>query len=106
MKAKSGVIFNASSQIIKALPIIDEIYKHFGFIAVITSCKDGRHMKGSKHHSERGNLSPSDAVDLRTRFFTIDQTKEVAFQLRSQLGKHYDVVVEIDHIHLEYDYKN
>ena len=51
-------------------------------------------MNGSLHYQGK-------AFDLRT-WHVIE---EVAKQLRTYLGKDYDVIVEKDHIHVEYDPK-
>ena len=69
------------------------------FPVYITSGTDGRHMVGSKHYS-------GEAIDVRSYNFPSRQGV-VAFaeKLRLRLGKDYDVVVEHDHIHLEYDPK-
>ena len=92
----SNVNFDLTSKMIEALPIIDQVYLHYGQIAVITSAKDGKHMDGSKHYE--GN-----AVDLRTSYFSKEVQIKVTGQLQSQLGDEYDVVLEGNHIHLEYD---
>jgi len=72
------------------------IWREQGERAVITSGLDGRHMLGSKHYT--GN-----AIDLRTRGLL---NKAMANEkLASALGSDYDVVLEDDHIHVEYDPK-
>ena len=99
MRVKNNSVnFDLTSEMIKALPIIDAVYLHYGKIAVITSAKDGKHMTNSKHYS--GN-----AVDLRTHYFDKETQLKVTGQLQSQLGQDYDVVLEGTHIHLEYDPK-
>lgn len=61
---------------------------------VVTSAKDGKHGDGSLHYQGR-------AVDLRTRDFT----DIWASKLRMALGKDWDVVIESDHVHCEFDQK-
>lgn len=63
---------------------------------VITSGTDGKHMEGSKHYT-------GDALDLRTRNLTKKQQVQVMNALRKRLGPDYDLVMESDHMHLEYD---
>jgi len=61
---------------------------------VITSTYEGAHSEGSLHYA---NL----AVDIRRkdkRMFTYNEIKKY-------LGEDYDVVLETDHIHIEYDPK-
>lgn len=62
----------------------------------ITSANDGVHMENSLHFS--GN-----AVDLRSRYFSEAGKRDIASNLQVILGEDYDVVVETDHIHVEYD---
>lgn len=61
---------------------------------VITSTYEGTHSAGSLHYA---NL----AVDIRRDQATIYSFKEI----KRCLGLDYDVVLEHDHIHIEYDPK-
>ena len=65
---------------------------------VITSALEGKHMVGSKHYVGQ-------AVDLRIH----DLDRPAAIKWRNKLalalGKDYDVVLEDDHLHIEYDCK-
>ncbi len=74
------------------LLIADKVYKEHGVDMTITSGKDGTHSNHSLHNS--GN-----AADLR--IWDID-VKAVAQGIRKSLNQHYDVVIEKDHIHMEY----
>lgn len=62
----------------------------------ITSGLEGKHGTNSLHYS--GN-----AIDLRTRNLTEDQIDDIASDLQSRLGNDYDVVIEPDHMHVEFD---
>lgn len=96
MKFKEGVIWtDIHPKIEQVLHGVDAVYQKFGVEAVITSGRDGKHMEGSLHYQGK-------AFDLRT-WHVIE---EVAKQLRTYLGKDYDVIVEKDHIHCEYDPKS
>ena len=64
----------------------------------ITSVFDGVHSVNSKHNS--GN-----AFDIRTRHLTADYVKSIADDIRKSLTKDYDIVIESNHIHIEYDPK-
>ena len=110
MDFKDGVDLDLSRAMVTALPLIEKAHKDAGIKrgAFITSAKDGKHMKGSKHHWEPDNDKPSDAVDLRTKDLTKQETEELSEALATRLNgpkqrKPYDVVVEVDHIHVEYD---
>jgi len=62
---------------------------------VITSTWEGTHLPWSMHYRRR-------ALDFR---LPEDHPHQRAIQLRKRLGKDYDVVMEHDHIHVEYDPK-
>ena len=99
MKLKAGVIIQGiRPELVFALNVADRIYKMFGEILVITSLDDGKHSKLSLHYSGA-------AADLRTRYFDEMEIGKVADMLRSDLGVDFDVVIESDHIHLEYQPK-
>ena len=75
------------------------VYNQYGLTATLTSANDGIHMEGSLHYK---NL----AWDFR--IWGIPDPKIAAAELHRCLNaKHqdYDVVVESDHIHVEYDPK-
>ena len=67
----------------------------------ITSAADGSHMSGSLHFVNR-------AYDIRINnivgFADFPKAAEVwAERIQASLGDDYDVVLEEDHIHVEYD---
>lgn len=66
---------------------------------VITSARDGQHMAGSLHYK-------GFAVDLRTKDLDPQHVTMIHTQLQQVLGAQYDVVLEADHIHVEFDPKN
>ena len=63
---------------------------------VVTSCTDGKHMKGSKHYSGY-------AIDIRTRHLSVCEINHLLAWFRSHHDNDFDMVVEKDHIHVEYD---
>lgn len=66
---------------------------------VITSVLDGKHMKFSKHY--RGL-----AIDVRINDKPIDEVHRFYYTLTYDSNlKDYDIVLEKDHIHIEYDPK-
>lgn len=75
------------------------IWQKYGLDPVITSCNDGNHMKGSLHYNNM-------AWDLR--IWGLPDVKAAALELDGLLNiRHhdYDVVVESDHLHVEFDPK-
>ncbi|WP_339779876.1 hypothetical protein [uncultured Marinobacter sp.] len=97
---KTGVsVHGATNEIILAIMVSQSVYESRGFDCVVTSLLDGKHSRSSLHYS--GN-----AIDLRTRHLPDDQTKnEIVDELRGGLTADYDVVLERDHIHVEYQPK-
>lgn len=65
---------------------------------IVTSVCDGAHSRGSLHYKGL-------AFDMRTRNMTVQKAREVKSELKDILGAEYDVVLETDHIHCEYDPK-
>lgn len=70
-----------------------------GKVITITSLLDGRHSIKSKHYT--GN-----AFDIRISKYTPFELKALVKALKIALGTNYDVILEKDHIHIEYDPKN
>ena len=65
---------------------------------LVTSGNDKVHMRGSKHYSD-------EALDFRTRDISDANILRWASAIRSRLGKDYQVVIENDHLHVEFDPK-
>jgi hypothetical protein len=94
---KPGVrVRGLSNEILLAIMIAESIYRETEGTMVITSLTDGQHKAGSLHHT-------GEAVDLR---LPLPVTRlQVISRLKTALGAEYDVVLESDHIHIEYDPK-
>lgn len=102
MKLKKGVNpFGMRPEIVLGLFVADPIWLNHGHELVVTSINDSRHSNASLHYA-------GCAADLRTRYFSGVEAEEVADELRDALGNSpdYDVVVESDHIHFEYQPKS
>lgn len=86
-------------QIWYAIGLADGIYRANGLRLVVTSLTDGEHMQNSLHYSGK-------AVDLRTRSVPHDLLRSVHGSLVTVLDPMgYDVILEQDHIHIEFDPK-
>lgn len=99
---KNGVevVIKPSVEIITAWTIADQVSKKLTSKPVtITSVLDGKHKEDSKHYD-------GDAFDMRTFIYTVKEINALAPALREALGPDYDVVLEADHIHIEFDPKN
>lgn len=103
MKFKDNVVIDngklkATGEILKAMNIADSLsLKIARKELVVTSVLDGKHKLKSKHYE--GN-----AFDMRVWIYTEDQLVRLIAELKDSLPG-YDVVYEIDHIHIEYDPK-
>lgn len=76
--------------------VVAEAYAEHGFQCVITSGTDGKHGVNSLHYKGL-------ALDFRTRHLPPGVAGKIAARCRERLGNDYDIVVEGDHIHGEYD---
>ena len=83
-------------EIRRILPTIDNIYqRQTDREAAVTSTYEGNHGLNSLHYC-------NDAIDLR---LPRKKLSEIVDELEMQIGGKYDVVVESDHLHIEYDPK-
>lgn len=98
LKSDNVELKDLAPQLALAVVVANEVYNGYDTELVITSANDSYHSSTSLHFS--GN-----AVDLRT--FTLPQGKaqEVRDQIASKLNVDFDVILEDDHIHLEYQPK-
>jgi hypothetical protein len=99
---KPGVdVKGVSTEVILGVVILSEVFWRHGIPTVMTSCRDGKHKDKSLHYI-------GDAVDIRlpSRFNT---TAGIDLKLlaegREALGEQYDLILESDHLHLEFDPK-
>mgnify|MGYP001568085421 CR=1 FL=1 len=76
--------------------VLEGQYEKAGYPLVITALTDGKHMEGSLHYKGQ-------AADLRTRDIATPVLNLIVKNAKEALGKDYDVVLEGDHVHLEYD---
>jgi len=100
MKFKSGVQLSLGIQPVTfdAIHQVAKIYERHGQELVVTSVLDGAHQRGSRHFLGL-------AFDARTRFFVPAEQLEVSEACKESLGPEYDVVLESNHLHIEYDPK-
>ena len=102
---KDGVRINGAhfnSEIVRILDVVRETAPMMERGAVwVTSANDSRHMDESLHYKNQ-------AFDIRIYNIIGDvhyEAKRWAARLQQALGSDYDVVYEIDHIHVEYQPK-
>jgi len=99
---KLGVdIRGISPECVLGILIAAQVYESRGVPFVVTSIKDSRHSKHSLHYVGR-------AFDCRlpSRYTATDGTNQAVHRdLAEALGPQFDVVLEADHIHVEFDPK-
>lgn len=91
-------ILGLRPEIVIGLTIANDVFREFGFDCIVTAGIDGSHSRGSIHYKGL-------AVDLRTRHIPAAEHPKVVAKLQERLGDEFDVVLEGDHIHLEWDPK-
>ena len=104
IEAKEGVdLTTLQPEARSAAATAQTVFAEFGLTAVVTSTGPGdrkktKSVKGTKHDIGQ-------ALDLRTRSIPKKMLAEVVAALKLALGDDYDVVLEKDHIHVEFDPK-
>lgn len=97
MILKRGVVLALGASMARALNDLDTVVlAETGFEMVITCASDGVHMAGSKHYT-------GEAIDIRTSNLDALQKVRLRNALAVVLGKWFDVVIEPDHLHIEFD---
>ena len=101
IKIKEGVsIIGLDSKLLLALIVSDQVYHDHGIEdCVLTSGTDSKHGEHSHHYKGL-------AIDLRTNNITnSNMIKPICEVIQKHLGSQYQVVYEVDHIHIEFDPK-
>ena len=97
MLIKAGVdISRLNREIRRALHAAETTCSEWNELFVITSTYEGNHSAGSLHYS-------NDAFDIASSKLT---EKAITDGIKSRLGPSYDVVLELNHVHIEYDPKD
>ena len=96
---KSGVTVHSASlkryQVINILSVADQVAPK-GYDLTVTSGCDGRHTTNSAHYTGK-------AFDLRTRDLEPNIAKKWCDRIRDALGSQYFVLLESDHIHIQFN---
>ena len=96
---KPGVrITGMRPEILLAAVAAERAYQEAGREFMITACVDGKHMAGSLHYSGA-------AIDVRTRDIQPADLQKIVARIKSALGEDFDVLLEADHLHIEFQPK-
>lgn len=96
MRIKSGVrLLGLRPEVVLALQVADTILALSGADLVVTSAIDGTHTRASLHYT-------GCAVDLRRPAI---RAAEIVQELKEALGADFDVILETDHVHCEFQPK-
>jgi len=99
IKIKHGVkILGVKPEAVLAVTICDGVMTKYGVECVLTSVTDSKHGRGSFHYL-------GFAFDLRSRDLTSNERNQVLLDLKDALGPEFDVVLESDHFHIEWNPK-
>ena len=105
VRLKIGVTITVNAQLDRIMRMAEVVYGMVmgeQFSVVVTSGNDSPHMDGSLHYK---NL----AIDFRTGhswetpLMSEEEAREIRDELKARLGLGFDVVLEKDHLHCEYD---
>lgn len=93
---KAGATLSTRPEIVFARSIVATVYRAHGYTLTVTSGIDSKHGAQSLH--DQGL-----AEDYRTREIAAVTVASMASEIRARLGAAYDVIVESDHLHVEFD---
>lgn len=97
MQLKPGVsLLGMQPQLVLACMVANQIYMAQSAEMVITSVTDSKHGTGSLHYQGQ-------ALDLRIN--NLLDPEQVHTKIKEALGAEFDVVLEADHIHIEWQPK-
>jgi len=99
MKIKPGANYDdLSDEMKRACAVAENVFASYDYILVLTSGRDGVHGPTTLHGE--GN-----AGDFRTRQIRDEIRERIVADIRRELGKDFDVILEVDHLHIEHDPK-
>lgn len=96
----TSVLPSNRPEIERARRIVVEVWKRYGYQVTLTSGEEetASHAPGSLHYVGL-------AEDYRTHDVALSHLRDMVADVRQRLGSDYDVVLESDHLHIEFDPK-
>lgn len=99
MKVKTGVsVAKCKGVMFHAAIVAEQVFRHFGYAEAIITGGDEDGHRTRKHPD-------GEALDFRIWYLAKESVVAIADEIRRRLPEDYDVVVEADHIHVEWDPK-
>lgn len=96
MRLKPGVrVLGLRPELLLALQIVEEVYEEFRQTFTITSIVEGTHSRASLHYT-------GCAADIR---LPVASAPAVVAAAKERLGDDFDLILESDHLHLEFQPK-
>ena len=95
MRLKDNSVKTAGmrTELLLAAIVADQVYKDYGLDFVITSVTDGKHSATSLHYV---------GAAFDCRIYPNQDNEKLAKEIKRRLNIDYDVVLEGDHIHVEF----
>lgn len=93
---KPGALLSTRPEMEYARRILARVWSNHGYQLTVTSGLDSTHSAESLHYAGL-------AEDYRTRDVAASDLQTMVAEARAILGRDYDVVLESDHLHVEYD---
>ena len=99
VRIKPGVrIQGVRPELAVGLLVAASVFDDFSTELVITSVVEGTHSHGSLHYAGQ-------AADLRSKHIESELQRHIRDDLSEKLGNDFDVTLEHDHFHIEYQPK-
>jgi hypothetical protein len=89
-------LYGLQPEALWAIDRVEEVFNHNGRHCTITSARGDSHSSHSHHYKGL-------AVDFRTRHLSETEKQKITRDVIHVLGTDYDVVLESNHLHIEYD---
>lgn len=97
LSIKEGVCLLGLNPIMAiAITVLNDVYRFYGCNCTITSGTDGKHMAHSLHYK-------GFSLDIRTAGIAQATMDEIIAKSKENLGPAFQVVLERDHLHVEFD---
>lgn len=85
-------------QMTVAILVMNYLYSEIDAECIITSANDASHSRTSLHYA-------GCALDFRIKHIKREQAQDIVIKANEALKQDYDVILESNHIHLEYQPK-